>query len=59
MTQEEFLSFLRGLYDYRTKEDKQKYAEQFYEKMFNKYNNQFDSNGYIEELIEVLKNLQK
>ena len=59
MTQKEFLNFLQELYSYSTTEERLKFTETFYKKMFTKYNNQFDSNGYIDELIEVLQNLKK
>lgn len=58
MTQKEFLNFLQELYSYSTTEERLKFTETFYKTMFTKYNNQFDSNGYIDELIEVLQNLK-
>ena len=59
MTQMEFSNFLQELYSYSTTEERLKFTETFYNTMFTKYNNQFDSNGYIDELIEVLQNLKK
>lgn len=54
MTREEFIKFLQDMYNYEKVEEREKFAEDFFSKMLAKYNNQFDTNGYIEELIELL-----
>lgn len=59
MTEQEILIFLQELYSFSTAEERRVFADSFYKTMLEKYNNQFDPNGYIDELIDVLKNLKK
>lgn len=55
MTPNEFNSFLFKL---ANSTNKKATAEEFYKQMVEKYGNQFDTNGLIDELIDILNYLK-
>lgn len=58
MTNTEFCDFIIELYKLSTLEEKQVYAKKFYDKMINKYGNQFTKDSQIDELIKILNDLK-
>lgn len=55
MNQQEYIAFLIDLVK---SNNKTQTANDFAKEMINKYGNQFDCNGYIDELIKVLEDLK-
>lgn len=58
MTEDEHNEFLAGLAKCTNMADKKRFANDFYRKMIEKYGNQFEPNGFIDDLIDVLNTLK-
>ncbi len=58
MSQEEFLSFLSELVKINDREAKKRFAMNFLDAMSAKYGGQFELNGVLDELVDLLSRLE-
>ena len=59
MTPDDFNEYLMKMAKLTSKQAKISYTDSFYSKMCEKYGNQFNNNGIIDEFIDIVNKLKK